>query len=154
MISLDSQQVLADLEQWIESFLSVASPAFNNLPPCPYAKKAWADQKVNVVVNPPLLNADDLHNHEAVIYVYDPADKSSAELTKLAVEFNQLNPSLVALEDHPSEAETVNQVVVNNQKYALIFIQPRDKLEHARKFLQAKGYYKHWDQDYYKSVVF
>ena len=35
-----------DLENWIVETLSKPNPIFNNLPPCPYAKKAWLDGKV------------------------------------------------------------------------------------------------------------
>ena len=36
------------LENWILDFLSKPNPAFDNLPPCPYAKKAWVDGNVEI----------------------------------------------------------------------------------------------------------
>ena len=36
------------IEDWVLNFLSKPNSAFDNLPPCPYAKKAWLDGNVEV----------------------------------------------------------------------------------------------------------
>ena len=37
-----------DLQSWILDFLSEPNKVFDNLPPCPFAKKAWLDGNVEV----------------------------------------------------------------------------------------------------------
>ena len=37
-----------DLQSWILDFLSKPNKVFDNLPPCPFAKKAWLDGNVEV----------------------------------------------------------------------------------------------------------
>ena len=34
------------VKDWITNFLSKQSPAFNDLPPCPFAKQALIDNKI------------------------------------------------------------------------------------------------------------
>jgi hypothetical protein len=57
-----------------------------------------------------------------------------------------------ALEDHPFEREEVGDVWLNNGEYALVLLQPTEKLVEARAWLESKGYYKNWDPDYKESV--
>ena len=38
-----------ELLDWSSDVLSKASPHFNNLPPCPFAKKAWGDNRIAVM---------------------------------------------------------------------------------------------------------
>ena len=35
-----------DIRIWSRDFLEIPSVKLNGLPPCPYARKAWADDKV------------------------------------------------------------------------------------------------------------
>lgn len=153
MTSLDPNTVNSDLSSWIDNFLSVQHPAFNNLPPCVYAKTAWKKNQVVVILDSTDLSPDSLGTKEVAVYVYSPESISSASLTKLAEQFNQCYPDFVALEDHPDDPEIVDTVKLNNQKYALIFVQPKNKLNEARTYLQSKNYYKNWTAEYYHSVV-
>ena len=59
----------------------------------------------------------------------------------------------IALEDHPDEIELVKDVVLNNGKYAVVFLQNVNKLNTARTALQKQNYYVNWDAEYYADVV-
>jgi hypothetical protein len=146
--------VKQELESWICDFLSKAHPSFNLLPPCPYAKTAWEEDKVLVVIDDPLIHFDPdlLYNKDVVVYVFDTATITVDKLYDIATEINQQYPTIVALDDHPNHKETVDDVVLNQSRYALLLIQRRDKLEHARSILESKGYYKNWDRDYLAEV--
>ena len=37
-----------NLKNWILDYLSKPNPVFNDLPPCPFAKKAWLDGNVEI----------------------------------------------------------------------------------------------------------
>ena len=49
---LELEEVKENIGGWITGFLSENLPAFNNLPPCPFAKKAWTDGAVEVIICP------------------------------------------------------------------------------------------------------
>ena len=140
-----------DLKNWIFNTLSTPSTVFNNMPICPYAKQAWITNKVLVLDS---VNNENLHNlletHEVIIYAFNPNQITAEELYNLSISLS--DDKIVALDDHPSYKEQVEDVVLNNGKYALILVQERFKLEQARKILQAKGYYKNWSPEYLKEV--
>ena len=155
----------ASLEDWIYNFLSKQHPTFNNLPPCPYAKRAWAEGNVLVkeIKDPVDYNLTvELSNYayqwpekDVVIFAFDPTKISAYELTELVenVQRKVLNNwGLIALEDHPDEAEEIDTVVLNNGEHGLVLLQERSKLEEARKHLDSLGYYKYWPADYKKDV--
>lgn len=137
---------------WIENFLSVNNAAFNNLPPCPYAKQAWLFNKVVVIENELPKNYEKLlEKHEVIIYAYNPSDITAEDLYQRSLEIT--NDNIVALDDHPDNIEQVQDVILNAGKYALLLIQERNKLEHARKILKSKDYYKNWDPKYLEEVL-
>jgi len=162
----------SDIESWIMDRLSISLPEFNDLPPCPFAKQAWLDGKVSthhLKAGKFNLSMSDyfraeLENfsyhwpkgREVIVLGTDPKNISAYELSKTTelanTDFLQQRGYL-ALEDHPAEKETVANYVVNQGDWALILLQPRQKITDARRILQHKNYYKNWDTDYYHSVV-
>ena len=40
-----------DIISWSKDFLEIPNVKLNGLPPCPYARKAWADDKVVFSIN-------------------------------------------------------------------------------------------------------
>ncbi len=144
-----------ELGRWIEE-LSIPNPAFNNLPPCPFAKKAWIDNKVKVhtVDTLPLILPQQLGDYEIIIMGMSPSLLTPEELTNIVETENKTlkQKGLIALEDHPDDEEIINGWSANNKKFALVFIQSLDKLNKARQSLKDKGYYKHWSNEYYEDV--
>jgi hypothetical protein len=154
-----------NIEDWILNHLSKPNSVFNNLPPCPYAKKAWMEGNVLVkeIKDPVDYNLTvELSNYayqwpkkDVIIFAFDPTKISAYELTELVenVQRKVLNIwGLVALEDHPDEVEEIDTVVLNNGEHGLVLLQERSKLEEARKHLDSLGYYKYWPEDYKKDV--
>lgn len=139
------------IEKWILETLSIPNEAFNNVPICPFAKQAWISRKVLVVDTLPQNIKELLQTYEVVIYALNPKDITAEDLSNLAISLS--DDSIVALDDHPDYEEKVDNVILNNGKYALLLIQEREKLEHARKILKAKGYYSNWDSEYLEEVL-
>lgn len=156
-------------ENWIFNVLSKPDDVFNGLSPCPFAKEAWLK---NRVVIHELFDSDqidhkflhELDNYssnwpkskEVIAIVCDPKFINSerlTEITEIAIQKFLVERGYVALEDHPETVEKVENIVLNNGEYAIIFLQPLDKLKNARKILERKGYYKNWTKDYYYDVV-
>ena len=161
------QDLASNIESWITERLSVKSEVFNGLPPCPYAKSAWLEGKVKTH----LLNGEheiqlhiraEIENYtyhwpkgmEVVVLGFDPLSILPSKLTQI---LDDLKPMLdkrgyTALEDHPFEREEVGGVWLNNGEYALVLLQPTQKLSEARAWLEGKDYYKNWDPEYKQDV--
>jgi len=159
------------INNWIENFLSINNSAFNNLPPCPFAKQAMIDNKIlcREITPEERISVHDYFiaelenysyhwpkNKEVVVIGCKPDFISSEELS-LAVETANhrflKQRGYIALEDHPDEPEMILDTCVNQGEYALALLQPIDKLQRARKILQKQDYYKYWTEEYYKEVV-
>ena len=48
-MKIDRNNIKKEIRDWSKHALEVSSPDFNNLPPCPYAKAAWQEDKVGIV---------------------------------------------------------------------------------------------------------
>ena len=59
----------------------------------------------------------------------------------------------IVLDDHPENKEEVENFKLNFGKCPLIFVQARKKLSEAREWLETKGYYKNWKNDYKEDVT-
>lgn len=152
-----------DIEKWILDFLSVPHPVFGNLPPCPYAKRAWLDGKVevrevtggHVYVDLQVAVMGLLHNFpkdkDLVMFLLDPNSIPCEKLTNIAI--TNSNKEFALLDDHPEQVEKVEDVVLNNGKYAILFVQRRNELLKAREDLKNTGYYDNFNEDYREDVL-
>ena len=164
---IHSQDLASNIESWILDRLSTKSEVFNGLPPCPYAKSAWLDGKVKTH----FLNSEheiqryiraEIENYtyhwpkgmEVVVLGFDPLGILPNKLTQILDDLKPMldNRGYTALEDHPFEREEVSGVWLNNGEYALVLLQPTEKLTEARAWLEGKDYYKNWDPEYKEDV--
>lgn len=151
----DLKIVKKDIEDWIKDFLSVSNPTFNNLPPCPYARKAWSNDKVVVLsesINILKIKTI-LKDNDVIIYAFDPSIINQEELWQLAKNINDTEDDIVALDDHPENEEKVQDQIMNQGSYALLFVQDRQKLKEARISLHNLGYYNMWSPSYLEEVL-
>lgn len=134
-----------DIEDWILNILSKPEKVFANLPPCPFAKKAWLDNKVDVkkFISFEQLEKDIKELKEVMIFRFE--DISAKDLEDISKEYNQKYPSLLFLEEHPDLVECFDGLVIN-QGSAMLIVQDRKELEDARKQLQRTGYYDNWSE--------
>ena len=158
---LDLATVRYDIERWIETFVEVPHPALGGWAPCPYARKARLDRDfaVRVGVNPyfDLLNVarDGLGGKSVLIIAYDPNEFFYAQFTsdiKAANEEALLRNNLLALEDHPGDAEIVNGVSMNQGTYALALVQSLSDLNEKAQLVAKKGFYDTWPEDYLQAL--
>ena len=152
---MNFEQSKLDIEQWIINFVEKPNPLLNNWPPCPYARQARLNKKVDIRsggFNP----IDDLKQvnmgeFEVLAYVYDCKQWSAAEFNELVETVNVsylAQRGLIALADHPDDAELVNGVAMNQGTYAIVFVQELAKLNHFAKILAGKGFYNGWPEEY------
>ena len=155
------EQVQADIESWIENFLEVPHPALGGFSPCPYARSARLKKSYAVY-----LGVDpyyDLKNRgrqgmgdkEVVIYVYDPKEWNHHMLSSSIELVNQevlLPRDMIALEDHPDDAEIVNGVCMNQGTYALALVQSLSDLNTKARLMASKGFYHNWPEEYLQGL--
>lgn len=158
---LDLNQVQQDIERWIVDFVEVKNPALGGWPPCPYARKARLERDftVRVGVNPyfDLLNIarDGLGGKSVVVIAYDPKEFFYSQFNsdiRAANEEALLRNDLLALEDHPDDAEIVNGVSMNQGTYALALVQSLSDLNVKAKIMAAKGFYDSWPEEYLQAL--
>ena len=142
-----------DVEKWIEQSISKPNKIFGNLPPCPYARKAWKDKKVSVLTDTFSHDYDKLETGEldVVLIVLEGATFETLLDEKKSLQKN-LGKGVVILEDHPDQKEDVMGYGLNFGK-PVLFVQNRNKLKEARKYLETKDYYKNFDEEYKDDIL-
>ena len=164
---IHSQDLASNIESWILTRLSAKSEVFNGLPPCPYAKAAWLEGKVkthHLDGTFPLTThiPAEIENYtyhwpkgaEVVVLGFDPLAILPSTLSDICWDKKPMldKRGYTALEDHPFDREEVSGVWLNNGEWALVLLQPTDKLQEARAWLESKDYYKNFTQEYKDSV--
>ena len=151
------------IQQWINDFVTKPNAVFGNLPPCPFARKAIVENKVEFVEMPGTSNYATLYQ---LIFNFDfdvkdvlcmilPADHFTAsETTRIAKDLNSyfMPRDIVILEDHPDIIENVQHILLNNGEFILFLAQGLTKLNHFSKVLESGPYYKNWSKPYLESV--
>ena len=144
-----------EVEDWINEVISKPNKIFGNLPPCPYARKAWKDKKVKVTYDRAVLIEDynKLKSGELdlIMIIQQGANIDELYEFKHYLEGN-LGKDYVILEDHPELKEEVGGMNLNFGK-PVLFIQNRNKLTEARKFLESTNYYKNFDKEYKDDIL-
>ena len=142
-----------EVEDWINETISKPNEIFGNLPPCPYARKAWKDKKVSVLTDTFSHDYDKLETGEldVVLIVLQGATFETLLDEKKSLQKN-LGKGVVILEDHPDQKEDVMGYGLNFGK-PVLFVQNRNKLKEARKYLETKDYYKNFDEEYKDDIL-
>lgn len=141
-----------DIEDWILNVLSKPEKVFANLPPCPFAKKAWMENKVDVkeFTSFEQMESDIKDLKEVMIFRFGSI--SAEDLENIAKEYNEKYPNLLFLEEHPDLVECFGGLVTN-QGTAMLIVQDRKELEDARKQLKRTGYYDNWSEDLKERIL-
>ena len=157
---LDLEQVQRDIEHWMATFLEVPHPALGGWAPCPYARKARIDRdfEVRVGINPYFdlkTIASTGIQKSVVILAYDPVEFPYNQFSTQLVAANHeylLSKNLLALEDHPDDAEIVNGVCMNQGTYALALVQCLSDLNEKAALVAKKGFYDTWPAEYLEAL--
>ena len=141
------------IEEWVLNTLSEPHNKFGDLPPCPYAKKAWIEGNVEVKMWKDFSSFRyEKWDKEVTIYVMDPYT-SPEFLSQMAKNYNKLYPDYLFLEEHPDLVEDVGGFVVNQGELILLIVQKRDHLEETRHKLQGTNYYENWTPEMKERII-
>ena len=158
---MEIEQVKQDIENWIVNFVEVPHPALGGWAPCPYARSARMKRSFEIYIG--MDPYYDLKNRarrgmgdkEVVIYVYDPVEwphELFAPSIENANTEHLLRKDMLALEDHPSDVENVNGVIMNQGKYALALVQSLSDLNQKAQQMATKGFYHTWPEEYLQAL--
>jgi hypothetical protein len=154
---LDLATVKKHILDWSETFVERPHPALGGWPPCPYARQARLAGTIDIVIgHDPYIDLKSqggwgMGRHEVIIYVYEPTKWPYSQFHQCIEQANQdflLPQDLIALEDHPDDAEIVNGIGMNQGTYALALVQSRSKLDAAAKQMASKDFYHAWPESY------
>ena len=151
------------IRDWILKDLSKPVALLNNLPKCPFAKKALLDQKVkffkasgdlNYVVKEITKHWKDDEIEVAVIHL--DWNVKTDEIERIVNVYNKLYEpkDFLLLDDHVEVEEKIEDVDFSNGQYNILLLQRKSKIVDARKQLKKLNYYKNWPKEYYDEVVF
>ncbi len=166
-------EIVKDIRLWSSEILEKPSPYFNNIPPCPYAKRAWMSDRVAIL----FIHENNHQTLYSCISQWD--DKQDIALiadlgnTKNVDEFHeyldQLNQvisdgmfidrDIWLMGFHPYDEE--NDYIDDStflsaveQEYAIIFIQRLSKLQESADMIAKKGYYDQYFEEYDADAIF
>ena len=154
---MDIKTVTQDILSWSENFVEVPHPALGGWPPCPFARQARLKGTVGIFVGKePYFDLESraalgMQQYEVIIYAYDPGEWTYEYFSPRLRAANRdflLTADLIALEDHPSDVEDVNGVIMNQGKYALSLVQSLSDLNQRAQQMASKGFYHAWPEDY------
>lgn len=157
-----------DLRSWSQEVLEVPSPHLKGMPPCPYARKAWRDNKVLVIESDNFAvdvarycrNFYELNKELVVIGTYDIPDSDA--LSELVDVLHADHPSLHCMQFHPdygADDAGLDFLTDNDwesatdHEYCMVFIQDLALVVAASDRLEPLGYYAAYPHDEYEALV-
>ena len=159
------QKVIEEVKTWTNQVLDQPNPFFNDLPACPYAKKAFVTEKVGFSFSydkgmqglyTVLSQFDD--TFDVILYVQFEFVEEPQEFHDYLAALNQaismgifIQTDLWVMGFHPSDEteEVFDQEFdhVVDEPYAMIFVQRLSKIEKSAEMLREKGYYDQYLKD-------
>lgn len=151
------------IREWILEDLSKPVGLLNNLPKCPFAKKALLDEKVkfftasqdlNYVVKEITKSWNDDKIEVAIIHL--DWEVTATQMESIVNLYNKLyaDKDFLLLDDHIDVEEKIEDIDFSNGRYNILLLQRKSKISQARNQLQKLNYYKNWPKEYYDEVVF
>lgn len=164
---------LDEIRAWSKHALEKPLEYFNNLPPCPYAEKAWEDKRVDCVIkdtdNKQVLytTVSQFPNNLDIVLIIDKKYEKSAKdfhdyLDAMNVAISRgmfIDKDIWVMGFHPDDeaseyVDDANFCHLTEESYAIIFVQRLTKLHESADKLKKRGYYKIYSKEYNADAIF
>jgi len=163
-------RIASDIRKWSNEFLEQPNEKLNGLPPCPYAKQAWVDNKVTFSINTGIeglihsIRDFDKHDYDIVIWASEELPDMQY-LDGLCDGMNELmsiaGMDMHLMVFHPNYDATEagldflvdDGVTDDSLSYCMVFVQLLSKLDDAALYLEKSNYYEHFPDDVYEALV-
>ena len=163
-------RVEQDIRNWSKNFLEIPSDKLNGLPPCPYAKQAWADDKVTFSINTGIdgliqsVRDFDKHDYDIVVW----ASEYLPDMEYLDGFCDGVNEAMsvsgtdlhlmVFHPDYDAEKAGLDFLIEDgvsdpDLEYCMVFVQKLSLLDDAALSLEKSGYYRSFPEDTYEALV-
>tara|TARA_Y100000766_G_scaffold227046_1_gene200079 strand:- start:6029 stop:6568 length:540 start_codon:yes stop_codon:yes gene_type:complete len=158
------ENIKNEIRLWSKEALEKPNENYNNMPACPFAKRAWVDDRVGFIFKRDesfdvLFEAIyGWDNRKDVVILIDfnylDADDLYHFMDMLNQSLSEDGIDMFVMGFHPESDE--NELLENSlemtddNSYAMIFLQRLTKLQEASNVLREKGYYDVC-QDYYEN---
>jgi|TARA_A100001391_G_scaffold59548_1_gene36925 hypothetical protein len=163
------QLVFDDIRSWSREVLEVSNPHLSGLKACPYAENAWSKKRVDVLIGegPADLKAaiDSFDSKSFDVTVWVNFNLSRVDLWDRWVQmWNKKNVSrdIHLMLFHPGfpPSEETEEFLTDNDwesdvddDYMMVFIQSLSALNKASMALESIGYYNHFADHLYETLV-
>jgi hypothetical protein len=159
--------IAQEIRRWSSDVLEKPNAYFNDLPPCPYARNAWVEDRVALL----FIHEENYQTLYSCISQWD--DKQDIAIiadlgnTKDSDDFHEyldglnlrisegmfIDKDIWLMGFHPDDdpsdfVQEVEFAPLVERPYAMIFVQRLSKLQHAADKLDKKGYYDTYDAEY------
>ena len=162
---MNLELVKKELESWIVSYLDIPSKFYNNLKPCPFAKQAWFNNEVNVVLGKEeeVINQinswDDSFSLVAIIFDdWEKVEEWCKNINK-NIYLDDLylmcfSPDFEEWEDPQLEewSETGFEPLCDDI-YGWVFLQRLSAVDKYSNILEKQGYYNNVSDDFWKYIL-
>jgi len=169
------QEIIKEMRDWSSHALEKINPNYNDLPACPYAKTAWAQDRVGFCFK---YNDhwQDLYTlvsqwddtKDVVILIdfcplpIDEMDRYLNMLNDMISEGVLINKDMFLMGFHPDDEDNdflddtdfESATSTSEVSYAMIFLQRLTKLQEASDALRVKGYYNNCEEYYDSSQLY
>lgn len=158
-----------DIRDWSKYVLEIPNEHLNGLPACPYAKKAWMDNKVcvmeveDIIVHAIKHRKKVLEDFDLLITAsYNIPDSTQLNKTIDALNVLCANENIYFMCFHPDYgAEDAELDFLYDtdwessieEEYAMVFVQRLTDVDDKSRHLEKLGYYQAFGKDDYKSLV-
>lgn len=156
---MDIELARHDILAWIQDFVEAPNSALEGWSPCPFARAArlarTIDIRAGTAPESDLQALQDTAPFEVIVLVYDASTINAAEFDLCVDRINGgtlAARDLIALADHPRDAEVVRGVSMNQGSWALVLVQRLSRLDSAARHLAQQGYYTGWPEDYLRTL--
>lgn len=164
------RSITEDILSWSKDFLEQPNKHINNLPVCPYAKKARTNNKVQIIEhnNSKTLLEEVINqansfkdtNKQICIVACNDLSIDADELHNYihALNFVYVPQDIYLMPFHPEDGEEEIDFLQDthwesDNEFLMVLIQPFEELEKASANLDKIGFYRSWPSDYYEGTV-
>jgi hypothetical protein len=157
---VDLNVIKQEMENWIVNYLDKPNKHFNNIPVCPFAKKAWFDNKVKVLLGSEkealheLKHWDD--NYDLVVIVYSEWDKIREWESAVNAKVYEEDLYVMVFDSSDTTAEDPEDQgdwgVLTDDVYSWVFIQRLSEVEKYSNILEKGGYYKNSSPEFMQYI--
>ncbi len=151
-------EVRAHVKQWVDTTLSVPSPLFNNLPPCPYSRESLLRKTVDIRCVDGASLVDTLvdagnawdDRYELILFASEPQSITPDALIPAVEGLRAWSQAadLVVFFDHPLNTDPKYRITSPNGKYLIVGLQRLSLFLEAAKPLVKHQYFARASKQY------